>query len=483
MEIGSKFLGASDANPSFSNHFFFRPLVFFLNSRKSAKSKKVELSPGVLEKRFYHLKATLDDYFFAEKNEIFLKELIGTIEKLIWRLKNQRDDSNTCLTKVLIDPHYLEKKLCIIVAFTTQNQHAFLGREQIQEAIMHTVKGSVLIEETFYDGKKGDDQIQSFYFEIQKMNREPFRDAEIRAIEENFSFDLMDRVTLFSYPMFLPRNEEEVMRNMLQLSKEIKFVKDLPHVIIQFRNQTQQKLVFDLILCKVRFEDDINLPDRFMKNSGEISYRFERSREVGDVRKKTLKDAYLFQVDVEIKNFLRRDLSVDLSRARQAIIDHLKGQLGALRDFNGGMLSKEKELLGKTRFEILREKSLNEHLLENLFYSIQPYVIRTLVDPSLISELYLLIDQGGFEENNLKFKDKKEGLVAVMRSHDNALCLELKASLEAEFHQGYDFGSLLYSNRDGYFLGLLFLSQEKNQREKFLALLTQLNDRIFQQAR
>ena len=127
--------------------------------------------------------------------------------------------------------------------------------------------------------------------------------------------------------------------------------------------------------------------------------------------------------------------------------------------------------MGKTRYEILREKTLNEHLLENLFYSIQPYVIRTLVDPTLIAELYLLIDQGGFEENNLKFKEKNEGVIAVMRSQDNARCLELKASLEAEFQQGYDFGSLLYSNRDGYFLGILFLSQEKNQRAKFLESL------------
>jgi hypothetical protein len=481
MEIGSKFLGTSDANQSFSHHFFFRPLVFFLNSRKSAKSNKVELSPGVLEKRFYHLKATLDDYFFAEKSEAFLKELIGTVEKLIWRLKNQRESN--CFTKIMLDPSFGEKRLGIVVAFTTQNQHAFLGKEQIQEAIIHTMKGAQLIEETFYDGKKGDDQVQSFYFEIQKSNREPFRDVEIKAIEENFSFDLMDRVTLFSYPMFLPRNEEEVMRNMLQLAREIKFVKDLPQVIIQFRNQTQQKLVFDFIMCKVRSDDDENLPDRFMKDQGEIVYRFERIREVGDVRKKTIKDAYLFQVDVDIKNFLRRDLSVDLSRARQAILENLKEKLGALRDFNGGILSKEKELLGKTRFEILREKSLNEHLLENLFYSIQPYVIRTLVDPSLISELYLLIDQGGVEESNLQFKDKKEGVVGVMRSTDNSKCLELRACLEAEFHQGYDLGSLLYSNRDGFFLGLIFLSQDKNQRDKFLLQVTQLSERIFQKAR
>lgn len=484
MEVGSKILGATDAAKSFSHHFFFRPLVFFLGSRKSAKSKKVELSPGVLEKRYYHLKATLDDHFFVERSEEFLKELIGTVEKLIWRLKNQRDHAqNTCFAKVVVDPIFYERRIGIVAAFTTQNQHAFLGKEQIQEAIGHTIKGATLIEDSFYDGKKGDEEIQSYYFEIQKLNREPFKEVDIKAIEENFSFDLMDRVTLFSYPMYLPRNEEEVMRNMLQLSREIKFVKDLPHVIIQFRNQTQQKLVFDLILCKVRLDGDETLADRFMEETGDITFRFERNREVGDVRKKTIKDAYLFQVDVDIKNFLRRDLSVDLSRARQTLLEKLKEHIGPLRDFNGGILSKEKELLVKTRFEILREKTLNEHLLENLFYSIQPYVIRTLVDPTLISELYILIDQGGFEENSLRFKEKKEGIVAVMRSHDNAKCLELRAALESEYQQGYDFGSLLYSNRDGFFLGLLFLSQDKHQREKFMKGLTRITDRFIHAAK
>lgn len=472
MEIGSKILGASDACKSFSHHFLLRPLVFFLSSRKATRSKKVELGPGVLEKRYYHLKATLDDAFLAEKTEEFLKELIGTVEKLIWRLKNQNGQS-TCFAKVLNDPTYYDRRLGIVVAFNTQNQHAFLGREQIQEAIGHTVKGTVLVEESFYDGKKGDEEIQSYYFEIEKLNREPFKESEVKSIEEHFSFDLMDRVTLFSYPMFLPRNEEEVMRNMLQLSREIKFVKDLPHVIIQFRNQTHQKLIFDLILCKVRLDGDDTLADRLMSTSGEITFRFERNREMGGVRKKTIKDAYLFQVDVDIKSFLRRDLSVDLSRARQAILEKMKDFIGPLRDFNGGILSKEKELLVKTRYEILREKTLNEHLLENLFYSIQPYVIRTLVDPSLISEMYLLIDQGGFEENDLRYKEKKEGIVAVLRTHDHNRCLEYRAALEAEYQQAYDFGSLVYSNRDGYFLGLLFLSQDKTQREKFIKGLVQ----------
>ena len=227
-----------------------------------------------------------------------------------------------------------------------KNKHSFLGREQIQEAISHTIKGAQILEESFYDGKKGDDHVQSFYFEIQKINREPL-EAEIKQIEDNFSFDLMDRVTLFSYPMYLPRNEEEVMRNMLQLSREIKFVKDLPHVIIQFRNQNHQKLVFDLILCKVRLDGDEDLPDRFMSSVGDVTYRFERSREVGDVRKKTNKDAYLFQIDVDLKNFLRRDLSVDLSRARHTILEDLKKKLGALRDFNGGMLSKRERAFGQ----------------------------------------------------------------------------------------------------------------------------------------
>lgn len=482
MEVGSKFLGAGDVHKSFSHHFLFRPLVFFLNSRKSTKSKSVELTSGVLEKRFFHLKATMEDYFLESRSEEFLKEMIGTIEKLIWRLKNQAEASNACYAKVVVDPSFHGRRLGVVVAFATANQHAFLGKEQIQEAISHTVKGTEILEECFYDGKKGDEPIQPFYFEIQKVNREPFRESDIQAIEDNFCFDLMDRVTLFSYPCFLPRNEEEVMRNMLQLSKEIKFVKDLPHVIIQFRNQTQQKLIFDLILCKVRFDEDVDLPDRFMQASGEISYRFERSREVGDVRKKTIKDAYLFQIELEIKPYLRRDLSVDLSRARLAILDNLKEKLGPLRDFNGGILSKEKELLGQTRTEILRSMTLNEHLLESLFYSIQPYVIRTLVDPSLFSELYLLINEGDLIANHLKIREKKEGIVAVMRSHSNGPCLELKATLEAEFQQSYDFGTLFYSNRDSYFLGLLFLSEEKNQRDRFLTVLSLLNDRFPKEA-
>ena len=52
-------------------------------------------------------------------------------------------------------------------------------------------------------------------------------------------------------PVFMPRNEEEIMRNIVSLSDQIKYLRDIPQVFITFDEQTTANLFFTIIMVRL----------------------------------------------------------------------------------------------------------------------------------------------------------------------------------------------------------------------------------------
>ena len=68
------------------------------------------------------------------------------------------------------------------------------------------------------------------------------------------------------HPIFMPRNEEEVMRNILSLSNQIRYIKDPQQVFITFDEQTNAHLFFTVILVRILKKGFITVPDIFSKD-------------------------------------------------------------------------------------------------------------------------------------------------------------------------------------------------------------------------
>jgi hypothetical protein len=77
------------------------------------------------------------------------------------------------------------------------------------------------------------------------------------------------------------------------------------------------------------------------------------------------------------------------------VVNELSRILGEFRDFNGGMISKQYELLTEVRAYLVQESvKYNELLLENFFYSLVPVIMRTLLEPHAFKSLFQMMLEG-----------------------------------------------------------------------------------------
>lgn len=115
---------------------------------------------------------------------------------------------------------------------------------------------------------------------------------------------------------------------------------------------------------------------------------------MGLLRKKYPKEANVFTVKISKSPFLRKDYTLDLFKARQAVSAELFRIVGEMRDFNGGILSKQQEMFEELKSGLSVTDHAGDFLLENFFYSLSPPIMQSLLSPSLIRDLFLMMQEG-----------------------------------------------------------------------------------------
>ncbi|MCB1110494.1 MAG: hypothetical protein KDK64_05890 [Chlamydiia bacterium] len=186
--------------------------------------------------------------------------------------------------------------------------------------------------------------------------------------------------------LFMPRNEEEILRHVVTLGRELRFARDLPQLILSFEKQTEAHLVFTVILARILLPKVPPIEDALMASP--LRPKVDRIKQLGMLRKKYPKEAAVFKVELPIQEFIRDDHSVDLYKARQTILTQMQEIFGEIRDYNGGMISKQNEV-----FTALEEMvgECDKLLLENFFHSLFPLEKRSFIDPKTLKTLFHLL--------------------------------------------------------------------------------------------
>lgn len=301
----------------------------------------------------------------------------------------------------------------------------------------------------------------------------------MRILRRELPTDLKDRIEHLMHPVFMPRNEEEIMRNILSLSNQIKYLHDLPQVIISFDQQTYADVFFTVILVRVRTPGSPSIQDIFQPQekgrqyNGTLEYIHDRSKTIGFLRKKYTKEATVFGVKLSKNQFLRRDHSIDLNKARQAVVIELVSAIGEVRDFNGGMISKQHELLCLVKEQLGNNVKYSDLLLENFFYSLTPDVMRTVLDPKILKTLFLLllesIENGFFsgESYALKMQVDSRHVFVMIKSEDRSIKEYMMRALNKfNFHSSKLVNSFncVY---DLSYVGYLYICEEADKQQVF----------------
>lgn len=260
------------------------------------------------------------------------------------------------------------------------------------------------IEGSYFSYEEG--RVHLIYLELEKKDRSEISSQELKNLKEKLIDEVENGIHSLMHPLFIPRNEEEVMRNVILLSKQLRYFRDIPQVIINFDEQLETDLLFTVILVRVRQAVDPSIQQLFSHSS--LVFIPDRIKQVGMLRKKYPKEASVFRLRIASRSFIRSDHRVDLFQARQFVARELEKVIGEFRDFNGGMITKQYERFNELKKVCCRLQKQEKLLLEYFFHSIYPKELSTIFDPLRLKELFFLFLEL-FEKN----KDKKNNTRSV----------------------------------------------------------------------
>jgi hypothetical protein len=297
------------------------------------------------------------------------------------------------LMRVCLSNRKNQHVIGIIGAMNVLSENEIFEERHILEAISHCLPSVRRVENSVVLDRRSHDPIRLFYLEIEKKDGAVFTAHEIKELKKNLPHELKESAESFLHPVLMPRNEEEIMRNIYLLSQQLKYLNDLPQVIISFNAQTEQQLQFTVILLRILHDEALSLTEIVSKTASDLKITDLEVKKVGLLRKKYPKEANVFKVSLDKKQFLRKDHTIDLFKARQFVSFELNNIFQGIRDFNGGILSKQQEVFQELR-SLIEEKSFNsDFLLENFFYSITPPLSQTLIIPSSLKNLFSLMQE------------------------------------------------------------------------------------------
>lgn len=347
--------------------------------------------------------------------------------------------------------------ICVGLNFLKPNE--LFEERHLIKAIHNAITGIKAVQDSFFVNEGSGDFIHTFYIEIEKEDGTEFSLEEVRKIRHFLPEELKRSIEVALRPLFMPRNEEEVIRHIVTLAGQLRFVRDLPQVILNFERQTEADLIFNVILVRILLPESISIQNLFDQKKSSLTYIHDRVKRVGMLRKRYPKEATVFQVSFKSYPFLRDDHSVDLYKARQEVIVELQRVVGEVRDYYGGMIIKQLELLESLKHEIGELSRTDELLLENFFHSLYPVEMRSVLAPGPIKKLFSM-----WREGQEAVVVEPEGIF-VMGKRDFSAGLELLQLSDME---------LLIAKletAEEKFWGYICFSDNEAKRQGFLSIL------------
>lgn len=318
----------------------------FVNQRKTRHISRIACTMYLIRKELFR-----STTFFPETRHLFFKIFRGTLQF----------------------PFSSKSVLGLIVGLNLMDKYEFFGEEHILGVVQKWIPQAQLVQGATTLLENGRDKLKIFYIELEKRDRSYFSKDEFRLIKKLLQEDLKHRIERLVPAIFMIRNEEEVLRNILTLSREIHRINDIPQVMISLDQQTINEVWFTVILVWIAKKERSPLKNVFENISGNFTFQLDRIQTVGYLKKKYPIEAHVFRLSMpKDTSLLRADSSLNFYVARQEVSSILLETIGEFRDYNGGIIVKQGEILCQFKqcFQEVAKKFPD--LLENFFYSITP---------------------------------------------------------------------------------------------------------------
>ena len=427
----------------------------------------------------YDLINFMNDFFKEVKEEFIKNRSVNDVSKIIINLYflskkigQKRKNRAGLFRDIRVRSHFVfkeelfgrKKVLGVIIGLSHLSEHERLGEENILKACKKIIHKIFISEMSFIKmiGKELNNHL--VYVELYKKD-ETITHKEREKISSNLNKYIENHIQKFTPKIFMPQNTEEVMKYTVALSKELKEKSDYPQVAVLFDSQTNDHLNFTAIILKIK-EERRGIFEIFDgSDNKKYSYKINHVRSLGEFK-------HGIEISYKMKSafFMREDYSVDIYKARSRVIHDLQERLGVIRDYNGGMLEKQSDLISECQ-GVLRKKGVkNSILIENFFYSIQPFEMRAILDVNDIVKLFMkFYDLFTYKTSkSLVLDEKKMEIVFITRVKSE---LKKENFIKEVRDLQISCGDLLFfiiQIQGYYYLGANIFSEDSDERKNFM---------------
>jgi oligopeptide transport system substrate-binding protein len=364
----------------------------------------------------------------------------------------------------------LKPVLSLLTHAHLKNKYELFDEEQLISIISKALPNVQLVKDSVYVYQTSKSPIKTLYFEIHKITGLPFNSLEINRLKNALQQEMKFSIQQLIPRIFMIRNEEEILKNILTLNREIRYISDFPQVMIVFDQQTFTEAIFTIILLRVLKSGQKSLSDHFT-TINTVEFLPERSQIVRYLKKKHPIEANVFRLKLKKDaSLLRFDNSLNFYLARQQISHLLVSAIGKFRDYNGGIIIQQREVLAHLK-ESFQAVSIKEpDLVENFYYSLSPIEAQATLPLGTLRLLFsLFLEVKGLKPSRasdffLKFHRQENRFLIVVRTLDQSVKEALDA-LVASFQKDANF-SLEVQN--SYFVGFLLAGLD-HQTERHLS--------------
>lgn len=378
----------------------------------------------------------------------------------------------------LLFPFSSKPVLGCLMGFNVMDRCELFDEETIQVVLQKNFPELQLVKDSYYRHTSQYENLRVFYFEVEKRDGKLFSLAERKKVEESFAAKIRNSIQKLVPSVFMKFNQEEVYKNVLILSQEMMSIHDLPQVSITLEKYTGKEIVFHVSLVQIAPLHGFSFKERIVGGS----FILERSLPVRSLDGHQV-EAHLFRVLLPCDaSLLRSDGSLDFYAARSRVVGFLTQAIGEFRDYNGGLLIKQQELLFSFRQLLPEVDTLQDsELVETFFHALLPLDKQALLDPQVLASLFLYFQEHrkekGHQPFSLKVHEEKQRTFISLRAMDPAVLNVVTPLLRAHLVDFKDFAYNTLELNDGVFLnGVLWNSSSAQARVLVQVLHEALNE-------
>lgn len=355
--------------------------------------------------------------------------------------------------------------LAILICINFLKETEALNDTELIQTIQNHLPESQIVEESLVKIKSDSDQIDTIYLEMKRNHQASFTQGEVKELKKKLPKEIhgLIRQTLAELPH--DQNEEEVMRNILTLSKQIKTPQDASPAIIHFSSETDEAVTFTAILVCLHAPKNLSL---YAAQTPYLKILSHQTKIAGILNKRHLQNAHILKLKLDKGPYF------SLYEARKTILTFLKENFGPVRDFNSGMIVKQYENLSELKAHVPPTD-----LVEKYFYSLTPGYKQSLLPSETLKQHYEMLTQSlhaSFEEHSYAFSSENtqdELLLMISSPHDD-LIEQIKQETASLISSSTDLTISDITSNDIRALGLIFSAEDPNLRSEFFRQIASL---------